>query len=303
MMGVYMLIIAIADLQFGENYHIGAKRWRSSAVCKIAGVLSVLSSEASVFFITIISIECFLGIVFPFRSIKIRGKNPKVIASILWSTAACLSIVPTLTSSSDSNVYGLSDVCVGLPLITSPTYLYIVYFRSSVLTEQISTPVYQWGRPYWIYSIFLFVGVNLLCFMVVLCCYTAMFVSVKNTATVVRVTAHRKREIGMAIKMALIVGTDFACWMPIIIMGILSQTGTVELSIEMFSWVAVFIVPINSSVNPYLYTIYTKVANKLKNAKANDAQIHLNLANIRPRWKLVSCKLKADFLWYIHTPK
>ena len=284
MMGVYMLIIAIADLQFGEKYFKGADRWRSSAVCKIAGVLSVLSSEASVFFVTIISIECFIGIVFPFGKIKIRGKSSKVIVSIIWVVATCLSIVPTVIGGTDSKIYGLSDVCIRLPLITHPNSVgseratnYNIQFLSSM-----SIAVVKGSKSSWIYSIVLFIGLNTLCFIIVVCCYIAIFVSVQNTARQVRVAAHRKREVGMAIKMAFIVGTDFACWMPVIIMGILSQTGTVKFSLDMYAWVAVFIIPLNSSVNPYLYTIVTAVAPKRKNYQSIARQQRLNMIPLTP---------------------
>ena len=49
LMGVYMMIIAAADLTYGEDYSKAAHEWRSSALCKFAGVVTVLSSEASVF--------------------------------------------------------------------------------------------------------------------------------------------------------------------------------------------------------------------------------------------------------------
>ena len=91
-------------------------------------------------------------------------------------------------------------------------------------------------------------------------CYVVIFVKVKRTSNKVRVAAHRDREIRMAVKMAFIVGTDFACWMPVIIMGILSQTGAVVIGPDMYAWIVVFILPINSSLNPYLYTLFTSIS-------------------------------------------
>lgn len=277
MMGVYMLILAVADVHFGEKYARQANAWRSGAVCKLAGVLSVVSSEASVFFVTIISLDCFFCIVFPFSQIKLRDKSTKIIVSIMWIAAIGLSIGPTVSVGSDeSNVYGLSDVCIGLPLITKSTSFDIeTSYISNPLGDfdTISIPVPKGKEPAWIYSIVLFLGVNLLCFVVVFCCYVAIFVKVKRTASKVRVTAHRTREIKMAVKMALIVGTDFACWMPVIIMGILSQTGTVEIGSDVYAWIVVFILPINSSLNPYLYTLYTTISAQ---RNANDLKTEMS---------------------------
>ncbi|XP_038055097.1 G-protein coupled receptor GRL101-like [Patiria miniata] len=261
MMGVYMLIIAVADLTFGEDYFLVAPEWRSSIMCKLAGVLSILSSEASVFFVTLISVDCFLGIVFPLKNFSLGGKSTTVIIVVLWFLALCLSIVPTLSFGSDSDIYGLSDVCIGLPLTTKTSGVnkdFLEITEGSVVKQFVDKIVHATGeKPSWILSIILFLGVNLVSFLLVLCCYVAIFVSVKRTASAVRVNAHREREVRMAIKMALIVMTDFCCWMPIIIMGILSQTGTVTLSTEVYAWVVVLVLPINSSLNPFLYTFFT----------------------------------------------
>ncbi|XP_033639087.1 uncharacterized protein LOC117299647 [Asterias rubens] len=280
MMGVYMLIIAIADIRLGKSYSSVAKEWRSNVVCKIAGVVSVMSSEASVFFVTLISLDCLLSIVFPFSRVTIRGKISKVIVVILWLVSACVSIIPTVFSGdSDSNVYGLSDVCIGLPLITKvlSSYSFVDNSISSVFgADSIAIPVPDAREPAWIYSIVLFLGVNLFCFIVVLSCYIAIFVKVKRSSRLVKVTARRQREVKMAIKMALIVGTDFACWMPVIIMGILSQAEIVEIGPDMYAWIVVFILPINSSLNPYLYTFYSKITGQ-SNTKKPEPKVEMKI--------------------------
>ncbi|XP_071795645.1 uncharacterized protein [Asterias amurensis] len=279
MMGVYMLIIAIADKLLGKSYSSVAKEWRSSVVCKIAGVVSVMSSEASVFFVTLISLDCFLSIVFPFSRVTIRGKKSKVIVVTLWLVSACVSIIPTVFSGdTDSNVYGLSDVCIGLPLITKvSSYSFVDNSISSVFgSGSIAIPVPDAREPAWIYSIVLFLGVNLFCFIVVLSCYIAIFVKVKRSSKLVKVTAHRQREVKMAIKMALIVGTDFACWMPVIIMGILSQAQIVKIGPDMYAWIVVFILPINSSLNPYLYTFYSKITGQ-SNTKKPEPKVEMKI--------------------------
>ncbi|XP_038062966.1 G-protein coupled receptor GRL101-like isoform X2 [Patiria miniata] len=292
MMGVYMLIIAGADLSFGDDYFLVAPKWRSSIMCKLAGVLSVLSSEASVFFVTLISVDCFLGIVFPWKNFSLGTKSTTVIIVVLWFLALCLSIVPTLSFGSGSDVYGLSDVCIGLPLTT----------KASGVTTFGKKYTDGWGwdlgmdisqttgeKPSWILSIILFLGVNLVSFLLVLCCYVAIFISVKRTASAVRTNAHREREVKMAAKMALIVMTDFCCWMPVIILGILSQTGTVSLSTEVYAWVVVLGLPINSSLNPFLYTFFTvccATKPKAKAAKRNQLEL-TNMNKVKKHTKAV----------------
>ncbi|XP_022097847.1 uncharacterized protein LOC110983154 [Acanthaster planci] len=277
MMGVYMLIIAGADVYFGEKYSSVPSEWRSSPVCKIAGVISVLSSEASVFFVTLISIDSFLSIVFPFSGVRFREKSATGLVLTIWIAALSLSIWPTILTRDDSNVYGLSDVCIGLPLLTKPES-YIVQeadIRNPLGSYTVAVQIGQGSQPVWTYSIVLFLGVNMVCFLIVLCSYVAIFVKVKRTAKRVRKTAHRSREIKMAAKMALIVGTDFACWMPVIIIGILSQSGAVHIGPEAYAWFVVFVLPINSSLNPYIYTLITAASEYLQARAVREEKLKL----------------------------
>ncbi|XP_060557599.1 G-protein coupled receptor GRL101-like [Ruditapes philippinarum] len=63
LMGVYLMIIAVADAVFRKRYIFMDDYWRNSVWCTFAGVLSTLSSEASVMFLCLITIEnfCFLN--------------------------------------------------------------------------------------------------------------------------------------------------------------------------------------------------------------------------------------------------
>ena len=45
LMGVYMLIIASVDVYYRGRYIMVADQWRSSWLCKTAGILATLSSE------------------------------------------------------------------------------------------------------------------------------------------------------------------------------------------------------------------------------------------------------------------
>ncbi|XP_072179324.1 relaxin receptor 1-like [Diadema setosum] len=111
-------------------------------------------------------------------------------------------------------------------------------------------------RPARIYSIFVFIGVNFAAFIFIAVCYIIMFVRVRQSSLrTTNNTASWSREIKMARRMFILIGTDFACWMPIILMGILNQTKTVEIPASLCAWLVIFILPINSSLNPFLYTL------------------------------------------------
>ena len=63
----------------------------------------------------------------------------------------------------------------------------------------------------------------------------------------------------MAIKMGLIVLTDMMCWLPIIILSILVQTGRHTVTPHTYTWIVTFVLPINSAINPFLYTLATAI--------------------------------------------
>ena len=235
LMGIYMLIIASADANYRGRYAFYAEEWQTSGTCKFAGFLSVLSSEASVFFITIISLDRCSCIIFPMSHATLKPKSAGVASGLAWCLAFIFSIIPLFAFNDE--YYGRSPVCLALPLTDT--------------------------RPAgWAYSVALFLFVNLAAFIVIVICYSGIFIAVKKSRRNVGAGKNRSEELHLATRMALLIFTDFFCWMPIIIMGLLEFTGQEMIPSETYVWTAVFVLPLNSALNPYLYTIATREMRK-----------------------------------------
>ncbi len=263
-MGVYMLILASADLYYGEDYFTHSEEWRNGPVCKFAGFLGLLSSEASVFFITAISVDRFVCIAFPYSSAgKYSVRTASIISIILWILSLTLAAVPIAIAGPNSDFYDLSDVCIGLPLITRPASF---TFEDSGIDNELTfdLPVAQRSKPAWYFSIVIFLGINLVCFAVIFVCYFVIFICIRKSSLQLKLHNRLNDDMKVAIRMAAIVGTDFICWCPVIIMGILSQTGVIVIPLEAYVWSVVFILPINSSLNPYLYSIAAIISERRK---------------------------------------
>ena len=101
LMGVYMILIASADIYFGESFPMRSNHWRSGVTCKLAGTLSILSSEASVLFVTLISIDRFINIKCPYSTKKLQKGSAIVIILSSWFFALLISIVPSVTAGID----------------------------------------------------------------------------------------------------------------------------------------------------------------------------------------------------------
>ena len=236
LMGVYMLIIAIADSYYRNRYAEYAERWQTSFVCKFAGFLSMLSSEASVFFMFVISVDRFLRIVFPFSRLKMRPNVAKIVIVIVWATSGLISLIPLFAKDYfGDEFYGRSTVCLALPLTHD--------------------------KPAgWQYSVAIFLVVNLIAFLFMALCYITIYTHVKYASKRLRRALKKSRmeEAQLAVRMAIVIISDLCCWMPIIIMGFLSLNGTVTIPATIYAWTAVFILPLNSSLNPYLYTLLAR---------------------------------------------
>ena len=243
LMGVYLLTIAIMDVRWRGEYFKHDIDWRSGLGCQIVGVLSMLSSEVSVLILTIITMDRFLCIVFPFKFKRLTFKTAFFACVVVWTFGVVISVIPI----------------AGFDYFYDYSGHFGFYSRSAVcLPLQLSE-----GRPVgWEYSVAFFVGLNFISFLFILVAYITMFWTVKRVARAVRST-HLNKESAMAKRLVFIVMTDFCCWMPIIIISILSLTGNFDDPNKIaYVWIAVFVLPLNSSLNPILYTFSTERAKR-----------------------------------------
>ena len=243
LMGVYLLIIAIKDVQWQGEYFKHDVNWRSGLTCAFTGILSMASSEVSVLMLTLITTDRLICIVFPFKMQRMNRKCAYVIVGGIWIFGIMISIIPTLgfdyffDKKREVGFYGKSAVCLPLQLSTE-------------------------RQAGWEYAVGIFIILNFVSFIYILTAYTAMFFSVKGVAKQVRST-NMKRESKMARRMMFIVLTDFLCWMPVIVIGLLSLLGKFhDPEKQAYVWIAVFVLPVNSALNPILYTFSTPLVKR-----------------------------------------
>ena len=105
------------------------------------------------------------------------------------------------------------------------------------------------------FGIAIFTALNSICFVVICFCYTAIFLHTIQTAKQAGRARNIKQERKMATKMGAIVITDLFCWAPIIILSILVQSGRHVVTSRVYTWIVTFVLPINSAINPFMYTL------------------------------------------------
>ncbi|XP_078741675.1 relaxin receptor 1-like, partial [Lampetra fluviatilis] len=283
LMGVYLFAIGVCDARFRGEYNRHAHAWTSSTACRLLGALAVLSTEVSVLLLAALTLERFACIVFPFSSspppppppppppssssssssmpvmaIGGRGRSGRrrtqATLAVAWVGGASLALGPLMAGGRlGDEYYGRNGVCFPL------------HAERRGDGGGVTAKVYSDG---------VLLGVNLIAFLVILLCYCSMFWSLRGSARgggggagrgvrrsrprVTAVTSRRaRRDLGLARRFFFIVLTDALCWIPIFVLKALALL-SVDIPGTMSSWVVIFILPINSALNPVLYTLTTR---------------------------------------------
>ncbi|KAH9513818.1 hypothetical protein Btru_031472 [Bulinus truncatus] len=230
-MGVYLIIIASADIYFRNDYVLKESSWRYGALCHFAGFLSTVSSETSTFFICWITCDRYIIVKYPFGKKKTKFEQLKYAAFMSsWILGCLLALTPAVYS--EWEIYSSNGMCLALPLNTG-------HFKG------------------WEYSFAVFVILNFVLFMFIAAGQVAIFFTIIQSRKPIQRSANGKAdnvEISAAKNLALVAISDFLCWFPIGIMGMISFNGY-KYNTDVYAWVAIFILPVNSAVNPLLYTI------------------------------------------------
>ncbi|XP_078496117.1 relaxin receptor 1-like [Lissotriton helveticus] len=232
LMGIYLLCIGAFDLKFQGEYNRHAQAWKESSECKLVGSLAMLSSEVSVMLLTYMTLEKYLCIVFPFSHFRAGRKQTIATLAAIWLLGLLITVIPFWNEASFGNFYGRNGVCFPLQ------------------SDDEETPG---ARDY---SASIFLGLNLIAFITIVFSYTSMFYSIHRTGTKTAERNVLSREVAIAKRFFFIVFTDALCWIPIFLLKAVSLTKA-EIPITITSWVVIFILPINSALNPILYTVTT----------------------------------------------
>ena len=296
LMGLNLLILTSADVYYSKYFPSFSERWINSSICKIVAVLSTLSSEASVGLVTLISFDRFLAIKYPMGIHRGLGvKRMRIWLFICWIICLFISIGPVVLDIFIPGFFETSEVCVGLPMVkrvissememvtelTKIDYalkpeigtgengsLYTALEENIVLAsiQNVHNIFYKLtvvsgSMVASYFSIVIFIGLNLICFIVIANCYLQIFLFARESSRKVKSSAKNK-ELRMALKMSAVILTDFLCWVPLAVMCLLVQCGAFTLGPGMYAWTVGFILPINSALNPFLYTLASIIADR-----------------------------------------
>ncbi|XP_041483751.1 relaxin receptor 1-like [Lytechinus variegatus] len=230
LMGIYLLIIGTHDVKYRDNYNQHALEWTNGVTCKVSGLLAMISSEVSVLTLMFISLERYFIIVYPYSFQRIKTRRAIMVLACIWFFGTLLAVVPIIPVEYFGNFYGSNGVCF-------PLHLHEPRLRG------------------WEYSVVVFLGINTTAFIAIVLSYTGMFLSIRRTR---RAAAQcgMKGDMTYAKRFFFVILTDSLCWLPIAILKVMSLCNFI-ISETLYGWIIVFVLPINSALNPILYTLST----------------------------------------------
>lgn len=214
-------LLAVVDASTLGEFRMYAIPWQTSAGCQLAGFLGVLSSELSVYTLAVITLERNYAITHAMHLNKrLSLKHAGYIMTVGWCFALSMASLPLI---------GVSD------------------YRKFAICLPFETN----GNAALAYVIFLML-INGVAFLILMGCYLKMYCAIRGSQ------AWNSNDSRIAKRMALLVFTDFLCWSPIAFFSLTATFGLQLVSLEQAKVFAVFVLPLNSCCNPFLYAILTK---------------------------------------------
>ncbi|XP_022913497.1 lutropin-choriogonadotropic hormone receptor isoform X2 [Onthophagus taurus] len=220
-MGLYLGFLAVIDASTLGEFRMYAIPWQMSVGCQLAGFLGVLSSELSVFTLAVITLERNYAITHAMHLNKrLSLKHASYIMIFGWSFSIVMATLP-LFSVSD---YRKFAVCLPFETKDAVSLTYVVFLMF----------------------------INGVAFLILMGCYLKMYCAIRGSQ------AWNTNDSRIAKRMALLVFTDFLCWSPIAFFSLTAAFGLQLITLEQAKVFTVFVLPLNSCCNPFLYAILTK---------------------------------------------
>ncbi|XP_077969484.1 G-protein coupled receptor GRL101-like [Styela clava] len=291
---IYTLAICIKNATITKDYCKTDRQWRSGSTCSAIGTLLLIGSENSVFTLTIITGFRMKTVLWPFAketSMKMIACLMAVswIVSILLGVIPVFNFTqdffidsiwydrhPLYSTLNKNDVLNLSRSLLTKQRFKDEPAIEEKLGTWSLLESLISNlnSTYKVERRFgyysthgvclptlfpnpdtdtaWLYSLFILI-VNFVAFFVIFIGYVKIYRKTQEENAAVSDKIKAERGIKMQKKISRIILTDFLCWMPVCIMGFLQVFG-ISIPYDAYVPVGLIIIPINSGLNPFLYS-------------------------------------------------
>jgi len=235
LIAMYLGIIGSASLYYEGIFIKVEEDWKSSILCEMASMLSLLSLEMSVFSLFMSSVEKLHVFLHPFQPTPFSSKTIVKLFLLVWILFSSLSS------------------CLTFIILPVPNSLCLPYHFH--ITDD--------GRE----SKFIVISILILglVFLIgILFMNVATITILKQSQKAAGRRTSSKDKVAL-IRTILASSSNFLSWVVVVPVALMSLSGY-ELQSDIMAWVAIVGLPLNSILNPAIYTFSTSAfLNHLKN--------------------------------------
>ena len=288
-MGIYLITIASYDVSFSGFYGTVDREWRSSLKCSVIGSLAVISSEASCFLMVVLTAFRLKNITKTMESLNASLHLWKICIIAVWLFSLFLGIASVLPQTFQYFLHGfaysspfqngtwystnLEQFACRLSALSNTTIKFagdkfqsVKTFVAQSFPNDASVKLFGYygetsvcmprfyigyGQSSWKFTLVM-ITLNFLSFAFIAVSYFIIYKHSTSSSANLRTNRPNNQAKTMQKRIARIIATDFCCWIPICIMAFV-RLG-VEFSDITYQISAVLLLPINSAMNPILFS-------------------------------------------------
>ena len=229
-LGVYLFIIAASDAHYQGWFLQVTLSWKKSMTCRTASTLLLTSAQMSTSSLLMMSIIKLYSFKYPFKSALFsKFQYSLLLLSLTWLWIAVGSMV-------SQSLHLANDVCFILDLRKPEENLPVLHMVSTV-------------------SVFLLLWMNFFSLVAVLMINVYIIILIQRSAKSSNST-NTKKVRPIILRTLLVSISNFLSWFVVIPVMTLLFAG-VEVDPSVISWISVVGLPLNSMLNPILYTFST----------------------------------------------
>ena len=244
LMGAYLLMIAGADTWYKNVFIFNTDAWRNHPVCKVAGFLYQTSAEMSLLILVILVCDRMYSMLPGCNAHGMSLKSARGFAALGWTASAVVGILP---------------------------YLEFEYFKDANRAETAICIMFNltYGKRIkpWEYFVCIYILYNLFCVVLMGTGYSLIGkwirrgLEVWNDMLTEDMTdeekeaelQYRRNEVIISKRLFLVVATNVVIWLPVIMITSFAMLD-VYIDPTTSAWVTIFVVPLNSVLNPFLFS-------------------------------------------------
>ena len=248
LMGLYLAVIGVADRLYEGEYMWKDIQWKNGAACKLAGFLSLLSSEVSALIINLITADRFLVLRFPLSQLRFSPRSALLACCVVWTLGLTLAAVPLLPVTAHWRFYSQTGICVLLPITRN-------------------------DFPGHDYSFGILIVMNFVLVLLISLGQVSICIAVRADTLLINDTRKSSKDMSVARRVINIAMSNVLCWFLVALTAQLASAG-VAVFAEVTVAIAFFAVPANSVINPFLYALNLTVE---RTRRAHDERMRKRL--------------------------